>query len=48
MPLGEYVPGEWRWPGLHDWFQLNEFMLPGTESSSRHAGRRENRSVDLL
>jgi apolipoprotein N-acyltransferase len=31
MPLGEFVPGEWRWPWLHDWFQLNEYILPGTD-----------------
>lgn len=30
MPLGEYVPGEMRWTWLHDWFQLNEFIVPGT------------------
>ncbi len=30
MPLGEYVPGEYRWPWLHDWFQLNEFIIAGT------------------
>ncbi len=31
MPLGEYVPGERRWPWLHDFFQLNEFLIPGTD-----------------
>jgi len=30
MPLGEYVPGELRWSWLHDWFQLNEYIIPGT------------------
>jgi apolipoprotein N-acyltransferase len=32
MPLGEFVPGEYRWPWLHDWFQLNEYIVPGTDS----------------
>ncbi len=31
MPLGEYVPGEMRWSWLHDWFQLNEYIIPGTQ-----------------
>jgi apolipoprotein N-acyltransferase len=32
MPLGEYVPGETRWSWLHDWFQLNEYIIPGTQA----------------
>jgi apolipoprotein N-acyltransferase len=33
MPLGEYVPGEERWPWLHDFFQLNEFLIPGNDDA---------------
>ena len=30
MPIGEYVPGEKLFPELHDWFQLSDYIEPGT------------------
>lgn len=29
MPLGEFVPFEVRFPFLHDWFQLTEYIVAG-------------------